>query len=181
MIIVSGPSTIGKNPFVYEACKLYNLNYIVPVTTRIKRKEETDQKDYYFLSKRDFKDKIKNNEIIHWDYCLKNYYGYYFRFPGEGNQITHGLSRMALRIKALYPERITTIFFYPKNEKDIIKTLERIYNNEMLLLRKSLVEEELCHSTLFDFTFEVSDSSVKLLNNNKMKELLVKEHIKTSY
>lgn len=112
MIIVSGPSTIGKNPFIYEACRVYRLNYIVPLTTRPKRDEEIDKIDYTFLTKEAFKEKIINKEIKQWDYCLNNYYGYSFDFPGEGNQITHGLSRMALRIKAQYPDSITTVFCF---------------------------------------------------------------------
>ena len=76
MIIVSGPSTVGKNPFIAEACNLLPLHFYVPITTRTKRKDEIDGRDYHFISRAAFQAKISTNEIEQWDYCLKNYYGY---------------------------------------------------------------------------------------------------------
>lgn len=172
MIIISGPSTIGKNPFIFEACKLYHLDFIVPLTSRAIRNEEINGKDYTFLSKEQFKEKIINREVTQWDYCLNNYYGYSFEFPGKGNQITHGLSRMALRIKALYPDSITTIFLQPQSVDRIMKTLDSIYDDQLLLLRKALVNEEMTHSSLFDYSFEINGPSTELLQNETIIELL---------
>lgn len=174
MIIISGPSTIGKNPFIYEVCKNFNFSYVTPLTTRQKRAEEIDKVDYTFLTKEEFKEKIRKNVIKQWDYCLKNYYGYSFDFPGDEDTITHGLSRMALRIKALYPDSITTIFLYPKSIENIMITLEKLYTGDMLLLRKTLVEEELCHSSLFDYCFTVDGLSIDLLQNDSVMGLLSK-------
>ena len=173
MIIISGPSTIGKNPFIYQACNLYNLQYITPCTTREKRMEERNGRDYFYLSKSEFQSKIQNKKMTEWDYCLSNYYGYMFTFPGVSNQITHGLSRMALRIKAKYSNEITTIFLMPNNKDRIYDNLKQIYSGKSLSLREELVEEELCHSTLFDKIFLVSDSIDDLFQDTEMKELLL--------
>lgn len=175
LIIVSGPSTVGKNPFIYKACELYGLEYVIPCTTRLIRNEETNGKDYFFLSVSEFQSKIQNNEICEWDYCLENYYGYMFDFPGNCCQITHGLSRMALRIKSKYPNEITTIFLMPRNKDKIFNNLKKIYSRNSLLLRETLVEEELCHSVLFDNIFTCSGSIFDLLNDEKMKQLLLSQ------
>lgn len=173
MIIISGPSTIGKNPFIYQACNLYNLQYITPCTTRKMRLEERNGYDYFFLSKSDFQFKIRNKDISEWDYCLGNYYGYMFTFPGISNQITHGLSRMALRIKEKYPNKITTVFLMPQNKNRIYGNLKQIYSGKALSLREELVDEEICHSILFDKIFLVSNSVYELLQEKEMKELLI--------
>ena len=173
MIIISGPSTIGKNPFIYKACDLYNLKYIVPYTTRAIRQEEKNGKDYVFLSKKDFQSKIKSNKINEWDYCLDNYYGYMFNFPITKSQITHGLSRMALRIKAKHPNKITTVFIMPKDKDIIFKKLKEIYTGKQLLLREALVEEEICHSSMFDFIFTRPKSIFDLLYEKEMKNILL--------
>ena len=173
MIIISGPSTVGKNPFIYQACNLYNLHYITPCTTREMRLEERNDKDYFFLSKLDFQSKIQSKSISEWDYCLGNYYGYMFTFPGISNQITHGLSRMALRIKAKYPREITTVFLMPKNKEQIYDNLKQIYSGKTLSLREELVDEEICHSVLFDEIFLVSNSVSDLFKEKEMKELLI--------
>lgn len=173
MIIISGPSTVGKNPFIYQACNLYNLKYITPCTTRKMRLDEQDGKDYFFLSKAEFQTQIQNKCISEWDYCLGNYYGYIFAFPGINNQITHGLSRMALRIKAKYPNEITTVFLMPKNKGKIYDNLKQIYSGKALSLREELVDEEICHSTLFDKIFFVSNSISDLFKEKEMRELMM--------
>lgn len=172
MIIISGPSTVGKNPFIYEACKRYNLKYITPYTTRLKRNDEIEDFDYFFITRNDFHSKIKNREIIEWDYCLDNYYGYSFDFPGTQRQITHGLSRMALRIKEKYPKDVTTVFLMPSDIDLIYYNLNQIYSGKTLCLRKSLVQEEMYHSVLFDKVFMCTGCINNLFENEEIKELL---------
>lgn len=173
MVIISGPSTVGKNPFIYRACDLYGLKYVTPYTTRTARSEEKNGEDYFFSSKKDFQSKIESKEIIEWDFCLNNYYGYIFNFPGNRNHITHGLSRMALRIKAKYPQKITTIFLLPDNKDRILSNLKQLYSGKDLVLREALVEEELCHSMLFDIVFTVHGSVLELLESNDVKKILL--------
>lgn len=173
MIIISGPSTVGKNPLIYQACNLYDLQYVTPYTTRTMREEEINGRDYFFLSKSEFQLKIQSRKICEWDYCLENYYGYIFKFPGSDNQITHGLSRMALRIKAKYPNGVTTIFLMPNSKDKIYSNLKKMYSGKALLLRMALVEEEICHSTLFDKIFPVTSSIADLFQEKEMRELLL--------
>lgn len=173
MIIVSGPSTVGKNPLIYKICEIYDYKYVRPCTTRAIRSEEINGKDYDFFTKSEFQLKIQNREIVEWDYCLENYYGYMFDFPGDINQITHGLSRMALRIKSKFPNDVTTVFLMPKDTNRIFYTINKIYSGKALALRQSLVEEEIRHSVLFDKVFTVSDSVFDLLNDKEMIEILL--------
>lgn len=173
MIIISGPSTVGKNPFIYKACDLLNLNYITPYTTRNSRVEEKNGIDYHFISKQEFQNKIKNGEIKNWDFCLGNYYGYSFPLHKGKNQITHGLSRMALRIKSQYPNEITTIFLMPINKSKILNNLKKIYNGKELLLREQLVEEEIIHSSMFDEILVCPERFYELLNRKELQQLLL--------
>lgn len=95
---------------LYRAGTLYRLEYVVPCTTRKIRTEEVNGKDYYFLSKQEFQLRVRDGRMTEWDYSLDNYYGYDFQFPGNNKKITHGLSRMALRIKKQHSSDITTVF-----------------------------------------------------------------------
>lgn len=168
MIIVSGPSTIGKNPLIYKLCSMYNIHYLIPYTSRRRRPEESNGVDYFFLTKEDFQKKIMLGEINNWDYCLNNYYGYAFDFAKGTNYITHGLSRMALRIKASYPNNVSTVFIKPNNLENINKTLDKIYFGEDLVLRKSLVQEEINHSPMFDYVFVVNKYAKEILNDGRL-------------
>lgn len=172
MIIVSGPSTIGKNPLIYKLCSMYNMNYLTPYTSRNRRPEESNCIDYFFLTKEDFQKEIISGKINHWDYCLNNYYGYAFDFAKGTNYITHGLSRMALRIKASHPNSVSTVFIKPKNLEDIDKTLDRIYCGEDLILRKLLVREEICHSQMFDHVFTVNRFAKEILTDSRLISII---------
>ena len=51
------------------------LTFSISATTRAMRNGERDKVDYYFLSKEDFVQKIKNNELIEYEEIFGNYYG----------------------------------------------------------------------------------------------------------
>lgn len=172
MIIVSGPSTVGKNPLIYRMCKEYGFNFVIPSTTREIRKEEIAGEDYHFISQLDFQTQIKKGIITEWDYALNNYYGYAFEFPGNSRMITHGLSRMTIRIKEKYPNEITTVFLKPTNVDRIYMTLEKIYRGQELELRRALVKEEIIHSCMFDIVIDIEDSVFDVLTDNRIKSIL---------
>lgn len=175
MVIISGPSTVGKNPLIYKICDELDFEYVVPCTTRKRRTEEVDGKDYIFLTKEEFQSKIIKNSILEWDYCLDNYYGYAFDFSKSNDKnITHALSRMALRIKAKYPSDITTIFLMPDNISRIFENLSNIYTGDMLILRKSLVEEEIYHSVMFDKVILCPSNPANKLDITELHKILIK-------
>jgi len=173
MIIIAGPSTVGKNPFIYHACELYNLEYVIPYTTRGRRSDEIEGKDYFFLTKEAFQVDIKSKKITEWDFCLNNYYGFSHDTLQGTRVITHALSRMAIRIKEKNPQEVTTIFLMPQNKDKIFSNLNQIYKGDDLLLRKALVEEEICHSVLFDEIITVSDSAIELLYDESVKKIIL--------
>ena len=163
MIIISGTSTIGKNPLIKLVCNQFNYKFIVPATTRNNRANEENAKDYFFLDKKTFQQEIANRKIVEWDYCLSNYYGFY-KFNLEGKRmITHSLSRMAMRFKEK-EQSITTIFLMPKNVSKIEQRLKGIYSGLELDLRIEHLREEITHSTLFDYIFTV-ERGTDLINN----------------
>jgi guanylate kinase len=76
MIVVSAPSGAGKstlcNRLVDEFPKVV---YSVSCTTREPRGEEKDGEHYYFLSKKEFKERIKNGEFLEYAKVHGNFYG----------------------------------------------------------------------------------------------------------
>jgi len=170
MIILSGPSTVGKNPLIELVCNQFNYKFIVPVTTRNIRSNEKNTKDYFFLDKEAFKQEIANRKIFEWDYCLSNYYGFYTFNLKEQKMIMHSLSRMAMRFKER-EQSITTIFLMPDNISKVEKTLKEIYNGLELDLRVEHLKEEITHSTLFDYIFTV-ESGTDLINNQEFISII---------
>lgn len=172
MILISGPSTIGKNPLIEKMCSYFNCRFIVPWTTRPMRKEENGKTDYHFVSNEMFQSYILNGKIIEWDFVLSNYYGFSDLEINTTNSVTHCLSRMALRIKKSNPSKITTIFLMPSNKARIVEVLKTIYSGTQLALREALVDEEILHSSMFDYVFKIEEKSSELLNNKRFLKLV---------
>ena len=76
MIVVSAPSGAGKstlcNRLVGEIPKIV---YSVSCTTRNPRGEEKDGVHYYFLSRKEFRERVKNGEFLEHARVHGNYYG----------------------------------------------------------------------------------------------------------
>lgn len=70
MIIMSGPSGVGKTSI---ADRLININRMKSYTTRAKRNINDDE--YIFVSIDIFKNMIKENKFIEYEYIYNNYYG----------------------------------------------------------------------------------------------------------
>ena len=76
LFIISGPSGVGEDSIISELSKKLNINKVITTTTRKQRPEEIGKKTYYFISKNEFKEKIKKNEFF--EYAQEyndNYYG----------------------------------------------------------------------------------------------------------
>ena len=76
LFIISGPSGAGKTFVIKKIIELDpSLKCIIACTTREKRSNEKHGKDYFFLSEKKFKEKIKNREFLEWAIVHNNYYG----------------------------------------------------------------------------------------------------------
>ena len=76
-IIVAGPSGSGKTTIVKYllSCNL-NLVFSISACSRVKRENEQEGIDYYFLEIAEFKAKIKANEFLEWEEVYAdNFYG----------------------------------------------------------------------------------------------------------
>ena len=75
MIILSSPSGAGKTTLVKKLSELDNYEISISHTTRQPRPNESQEKDYFFVSEEEFKRLIKNEEFLEYAKVFKNYYG----------------------------------------------------------------------------------------------------------
>ena len=141
LILFCGPSGSGKTSLVHYLLQKYPLfTFSVSATTRPKRKNEIDGKDYYFLTPEEFKNKIKNNEFLEWEEVYED--RFYGTLKSEIKRIdTIGKKAIfdvdvvgGLQIKKYFEDQLMAVFVMPPD----LKTLR-----ERLLKRGSETPESL--------------------------------------
>ena len=76
LIVVSGPSGAGKDTICNELVKENdNIWLSVSMTSRAIRGQEQEGKDYYFVTKEEFEEKIKSGIFLEYAIYNDNYYG----------------------------------------------------------------------------------------------------------
>jgi len=75
LLVVSGPSGSGKSTLCREAVKRTGARLSVSATTRKQSEQEVEGKDYYFLSVKEFEEKIARNEFLEYARVFDHYYG----------------------------------------------------------------------------------------------------------
>ncbi len=64
LVVISGPSGVGKSAICAELMGLSCFRRVVTCTTRAPRQDEADGKDYHFLSHQEFEAKIERGEFL---------------------------------------------------------------------------------------------------------------------
>ena len=74
LFVISGPSGVGKDT-IANAQVSASIKKLPTYTTRKPRTGEREDKKYYFVSKKEFKDLIEQGEILEYNFYNGNYYG----------------------------------------------------------------------------------------------------------
>jgi guanylate kinase len=76
LFIITGPSGCGKTTLVRQVLEnVEDVQFSVSHTTRKKRNSEKEGKDYYFVSKSEFEQMIKEEKLAEWTVIHGNHYG----------------------------------------------------------------------------------------------------------
>lgn len=75
MVVITGPSAVGKDAVADELIKWLPLKKIVTTTTRSMRPGEKRGLDYHFVSRERFEEMIKKDLLIEHTEYGKHYYG----------------------------------------------------------------------------------------------------------
>jgi guanylate kinase len=125
LIIISAPSGAGKTTLCNAVLEKFpDIVYSISHTTRSPRKGEQNETDYYFITKQEFKEGIREKKWAEWAKVHGNYYGTSAEFINSridsGNDILLDIDvQGASRILEKYPETLT--FFIMPPSLDILK------------------------------------------------------------
>ena len=159
LIIFSAPSAAGKTTIVHHLLRKFpELEFSISATTRAKRGDEIDNKDYYFISKEEFLHKIAKKEFVEFEEVYTdNFYGT-LRAEMEriwqlGKQIIFDIDvEGGLHLKKKYGERALAVFVQPPSIEVLISRLTNRGTDspEKLAERIEKAQKELAYIDRFD-------------------------------
>lgn len=85
LIVLSGPSGVGKGTVRKSMVKKSRIkfDYSISMTTRSMRPREQEGIDYYFRTKEEFEEEIKNGGMLEYAKYVDNYYGTPLKYVQE--------------------------------------------------------------------------------------------------
>jgi len=160
LIVFSAPSGSGKTTIVRHLLKQkkLNLEFSISATSREKRGEEQEGVDYYYLSAKEFKNKIKNDEFLEWEEVYRdNFYGTLKteveRIWRLGKHVIFDIDVSGgLRIKRKFPEETLAIFVKPPSIDELKIRLKKrkTESADKINMRVAKASAELATAPLFD-------------------------------
>lgn len=159
IIVISAPSGAGKGTVIKELLKNDpNTRWLsVSATSREKRPGEEEGINYYYISEKEFKEKIDNDYFLEYTNYAGNYYGTPKEYIKE--KINKGIDVIleieiegAMNIKKLIPEAIF-IFIMPPSLKDLVKRLKGrgTESNEKIIKRFHEAYKEINEVTKYNY------------------------------
>ena len=159
LVIISAPSGAGKTTIVKHLLESgLKLSFSVSATTRPIRGNETEGEDYFFLTVKEFKKKIKNNEFVEWEEVYKDmFYGTLKseleRIWTNGNHVLFDVDvNGGISLKNKFGTNSIAIFIMPPSVSELENRLVKRGTDtpEKIRLRVEKARDELKLANKFD-------------------------------
>ncbi len=154
--IITGPSAVGKTTIAKELLKkLKRFKPGVTYTTRKARKWSTEDKIINYISKKEFRKMIDDDQLIEWAQVYDNFYGTgkkeILKILKKHNVLLNINVQGAKIIKKKFPKSIS-IFILPEDIENIKKRLySRPMEESVKKIRFKAAKKEIAESSKFDY------------------------------
>ena len=180
MIIISAPSGSGKSTIIGRIMQdeSLRLTFSVSATTRPRRGQEVHGVDYYYLTPEEFKQMIKNDELVEYQEVYEGrYYGTpkseVERITSEGRNVVLDLDVLGgVNVKKMYGNRAISIFIQPPSVEVLRERLIKRGTDSMedIKNRVDKAEFEISIGPQFDHTVINDDLDTAV---NEVHDLIV--------
>lgn len=158
LFVISGSSGVGKGTVIKEfLAKHQEFRLSVSCTTRAPREGEVNGVNYFFLTKNEFENCVKNDEFLEWAEFSGNCYGTKKSFVQEclkkGENILLEIdTKGALNVKRIMPEA-TLIFIVPPSIEELEARLRGRHTETEEAIQKRLasIKLEIENSKKYDY------------------------------
>ena len=157
-IVVSAPSGAGKSSLCQRLMQAYpEIKFSVSYTSRTPRPNEVNGKDYYFISREEFQERIDRGEFIEWVENYGNLYGSSRKAMEEFVQDNRDLlldiePRGAKKVKKYFDGGVY-VFVLPPSRSELLKRLEKRGHetDDVIQKRFKQAESELKEISWYDY------------------------------
>ncbi|WP_253366136.1 guanylate kinase [Streptococcus gallinaceus] len=183
LIVFSGPSGVGKGTVRKEIFSTpdHKFEYSVSMTTRPQRLGEVDGVDYFFRSREEFEDLIRQGQMLEYAEYVGNYYGTPLTYVNE--TLDRGIDvfleievQGALQVKQKVPDGVF-IFLTPP---DLDELKDRLVgrgtdSQEVIAKRIERAREEI--ALMREYDYAVVNDQVPLAAE-RVKRIIEAEHFR---
>ncbi|WP_042350434.1 guanylate kinase [Bacillus massiliigorillae] len=186
LIVLSGPSGVGKGTVRKELFKQEDLafQYSISMTTRKPREGEVDGVDYFFKSRDEFEELIKQGKLLEYAEFVGNYYGtpvdYVRQTIADGKDVFLEIEVQGARqIREKFPEALF-IFLAPPSLSELESRIigRGTESEDVIANRLKTAKEEIEMMDLYDYVVE-NDTVESACD--KIKAIVVAGHCNREY
>lgn len=157
LIVISGPSGVGKGTIVNELLKKGDYALSISCTTRAPRVGEREGVSYFFIDKDKFRSMIENDGFLEYDNHFENFYGTPKDFVEKQLQTKNVILEIevngALKAKKSYPQALLIMILPPSFDELKSRLVGRgTENQEKIEKRLGRIEYELSLKDKYDYT-----------------------------
>ena len=173
LVVLSGPSGVGKGTIAKKLIKR-NKDFFLSVscTTRSPRQGEVNAKDYFFISKPEFKERIENGGFLEYSEHFENFYGTPKEFVLDKLNSKDVILEIdvngGLNVKNNYENAVLIMILPPSLSELKDRLIKRKTESlEKIELRMQRIEYELGKKDLYDYTVindDLEETVVKIEN-----------------
>ncbi|MDY4848792.1 MAG: guanylate kinase [Bacilli bacterium] len=188
LIILSGPSGVGKGTLRNSIMRDESLNlvYSISMTTREKRNKEEDGVDYYFVSDAEFQKNIDSGNFLEWAEFVGHRYGTprdkVESLRSQGYNVfleieINGAKQVMEHVREANDDRALTIFLMPPSLDALEERIRRRKTESDDIIKERLEKGKKEMTMTEDYDYVVLNDKIDRASNeiisiikNKMKE-----------
>ena len=200
IVILSSPSGAGKTTLVKLFSEKKNFITSISHTTRSPRSNESDGKDYYFVSEKEFHNLIRNNEFLEYAKVFNNFYGstkkpVYEKLNNGQNVIFDIDWQGTQQIKSQNIKfKIITFFVLPPSKEILYERLSNRDMKDKLIASERMKDfyNDIKHWVDYDFVVinddlnrcfneisELIEATLSNKKNNSYNKSFIENHVKS--
>ena len=180
LVVVTGPSAVGKTVLALELIKWLPLKKVITTTTRLIRPNEKRGVDYHFVSNNRFKEMINKDLLMEFIEFQGNYYG--TQRKDVRNTRLNGLVPLlvidpseALNIQKNNPDALV-IFLKPESLNILKRRLikrggsQEVINNRLIAAKSDMSKESI-------FAYSLVNKEGYLVETVKLAKKIIKQYL----